>query len=136
MKKFLLTKGNAMRSRCLLHRNQLDAFKHWLVDQGFIFDKPKDSFEVLRFRTKKGDLVIIHRRLTGDHFTTWGKGVHIVRQFIKEKRMKYYKCWCGWEGKGTVCPKHHSHQGPTPSEGCGSSHPEKEKEKHHENHSA
>lgn len=76
-----------MAHRSLLHRNSLDSFKCWLVDNNIKIKENKGSFEVLRWLGEKGrPMPIIFDRHGGDHYTCNHEAVKYVRKWLEEKK--------------------------------------------------
>lgn len=72
-----------MANRCLLHQKKLDAFREWLVKDGWEIHPCKDCFEVLRAKKEKKWL-IVYRRIEADvHYTVRNEDVKLVRRFLK-----------------------------------------------------
>lgn len=73
-------------SRCLLHKSKLDAFKKWLVGEGWIEWPTKSVWEVLRMR-RQGAIVLVYTKADlKEHYTTHGEALKQVRIFIRESK--------------------------------------------------
>lgn len=76
-------------SRCLLHKSKLNDFKIWLTKKGWYAIGAKGDYEVLRMRHLiYGILLIYDRNNAIEHYTTYGIGNRLVRQYIKDKKCK------------------------------------------------
>lgn len=78
-----------MADRCTLHRNKFDAFKEWLISDGWSYSPGKGTYQVAQFRKKwkgKNRCLIVYDRQQGDHYTTLDKDYGVVRAFIRSLR--------------------------------------------------
>lgn len=73
-------------SRCLLHKNKLQAFEEWLVKNGYELQTPKGDFEVLRAKKDKDTVIIFTKLGAKGHCSVQGKDLKLVRRFIKEMK--------------------------------------------------
>lgn len=76
-----------MANRCLLHQNKLEAFKEWLVNDGWKLYPRKDYSEVLRAKKNKKWLIVFHKWDATQHFSVRDEDAGIVRRFLKETRI-------------------------------------------------
>lgn len=77
-----------MAERCLLHQKKLELFKRWLAIKGYEIQPTKGNFEVLRAK-RKTDTVIIFKKIDAkEHLSVQQKDYRLVRQFIRETKMK------------------------------------------------
>lgn len=78
-----------MRSRALLHKNKLDDFSDFLKSRGWTLEQPV-GYEVLRaFHPSVRGPLLLHERLTGDHYTAWGLSLQLVLDYLRQKRRKH-----------------------------------------------
>lgn len=78
-----------MANRMLLAIKLKDEFESWLIEKGYeILTTTPNSFEVIRARKGKRVLVIFKRIEAKEHFSIMDKDASIVRQFIRERKMK------------------------------------------------
>ena len=74
-------------NRCLLHKTKLEDFKIWLINDGWIIEKTKNFYEVLRAtKPHKKPLIIFKRNDLKEHYTVQGIYVGLVYQFIRNKK--------------------------------------------------
>ena len=77
-----LKEGDLMANRCLLHKNKLEVFKEWLVQDGWVIEAPKDYYEALR--AKRGnELVLLFSGKSLEHYSVRNEHVKVVRRFIR-----------------------------------------------------
>lgn len=74
-----------MRDRSLLHINKLTAFTAFAEGRGYRTEPTQGIYEVLRLR-KDGPPIIFHKRDRGEHATATGKGLSLVKAFLKERK--------------------------------------------------
>lgn len=82
-----------MASRNLLHKTKLKEFRDWLSERGWVAEKTKDFWEVLRMRhPKEKELLLVHERADSpEHYTVWGQSerqFHIWQRFKKPQPAK------------------------------------------------
>lgn len=76
-----------MRDRALLHRTKLDAFRAWLVANGYDPSGPRGDFEVLRWKGKpRKQMPMIFDRMSGDHLTSNCTATEYVLRFIRDSK--------------------------------------------------
>lgn len=75
------------RRRDLLHRSKLAEFVAWAEAAGWQQEPPKPgSYEVAKLmRAGAKRPVIIYRRDSGDHLTTFAGGTSLVQRWLKER---------------------------------------------------
>lgn len=75
-----------MALRNLLHVSRLEAFKEWLINDGWRICSKRGIYEVLR--AKKGDRwVIVYRKTDAEeHYSVRDADCSIVRRFIREAK--------------------------------------------------
>lgn len=73
-------------SRCLLHKNQLDAFLAWCEEKGIPTRAPSGVFQVAQVRAHATDWYCIYDRLDApEHYTVDKRLEPTVRRFIQPK---------------------------------------------------
>lgn len=82
-----------MANRSTLHVDRLEAFKQWLVDDGWDLEDPKGDYEVLRARKPgRNRPLILWRRLSnsggGDltHLTYDDRDGWVIRAFLNDRK--------------------------------------------------
>jgi len=78
-----------MANRNLLHLNQLELFKNWLLDNGWQIEKCKGHYEVLRARRLGERLPLIVYRKDKDnlvHLSVSDWDAQYVKKFIQNKK--------------------------------------------------
>ena len=76
-----------MANRSLLHRNKLELFKEWLLNNNYDISKTKGDYEAVRWKGKKGEpMPMIYDRHRGDHLTGNDSAVPYVYNFLKDKK--------------------------------------------------
>ncbi len=75
------------RSRNVFHHKHLEPFKAWLLEKGFVEEKNKGDFEVLRVRKGKEKPVIFHYRYGSNqqHYTAQGHGLELFWQWKRSQ---------------------------------------------------
>ncbi len=88
----------AVRSR--LHHTKIEEFAVWAIAQGFQRLPTKGDYEVLRLKKDGRDPVIMYKRLSTDHVSTFGYGSVLVNRWLAEKKqLRGKKCaGCGKPG--------------------------------------
>ena len=72
-----------MATRNLLHKSHLDAFKEWLINNGWQIHDPRGLYEVLR-ASKGGKWLIVYRRADAkEHYSVRDVDYSTVRRFLK-----------------------------------------------------
>ena len=80
-----------MAIRNILHQSKLDAFKDWLVEDGWTICDPKGIYEVLRAK-KNLKYLLIYRQLDAkEHYSVLDADCHIVRKFLASQKEKKEK---------------------------------------------
>lgn len=78
---------DVFRSRCTLHKSKLVEFRDFCERHGWYYELPKGDYEVLRMRHPDcKDPLIVHDRVRGSHFTTWGESARMVNQYLDSRR--------------------------------------------------
>jgi hypothetical protein len=74
-------------SRSLLAKHKLDAFKHWLDDEGINHRPGRGAFQVLQIHMPNGQWQCVFDRITApEHYTVAAPLEPLVRRFIEETR--------------------------------------------------
>lgn len=74
------------RTRDTLHISKLDEFAEWLRSRGWVKEKTKGAFEVLRMRFDKSNILIIHKKMEAkEHCTTFGIGTQLVHKWLRDE---------------------------------------------------
>ena len=80
------------RSRGLLHRSKLAAFKEYAVRNELWREEPsKGAFEVFRAWKLKGGKkvwIFVYDRYRGDHFTVHGLAVGVASRFVLRDELR------------------------------------------------
>ncbi len=74
-------------SRCLLHKNKLEAFKAWLTATGIEHRPARGEFQVLQVKVKNGWQCIFDRLDAKEHYTVAAPLESTVRRFINVKHI-------------------------------------------------
>jgi hypothetical protein len=69
-------------SRCLLHKNKLEAFKEWLTATGIEYRPARGDFQVLQVKVRAGWQCVFDRLDAKEHYTVAAPLESIVRRFI------------------------------------------------------
>lgn len=80
-----------MRSRALLHRHKLDAFKEHVERAGWKLEAPIGAYEVVRawkVINGKKQWAFVYDRQRGDHFTTHGYALALANQFVVRDELR------------------------------------------------
>lgn len=81
-----------MRSRNLLHRNKISAFREYAVqNELWNEEKPKGVYEVFRaWKIVKGKRVwaFVYDRSRGDHLTVHGPALGIANRFVHRDTLR------------------------------------------------
>jgi len=75
-----------MSQRCLLHKNKLEKFKQWLINNGWEIKDTKGFYEVLR-ATKEGrktPLIVYTKANAKEYYSVMDKDYVVVKQFIRK----------------------------------------------------
>ena len=81
-----------MADRALLHRNQLEAFKDWLIEDGWTIEPLPTKPDLFDFRVLMARKVgrqhplMVYDRNSGAHYSLLDRDSGIVRAFIRSKR--------------------------------------------------
>ena len=75
------------RRRDLLHKNQLSAFREWLIADGWTIEPTKGFYEVLRIRKPNHAAPVLFylKHEPTEHITTFGLGTSLARQFVNAR---------------------------------------------------
>lgn len=76
------------RSRNTLARSKLDEFKAFCQSKGWVDEKTKGPYEVLRMRHPDWkEPMIVHQRnnIESMHLTTWGNSADMLRRYFRNK---------------------------------------------------
>lgn len=71
-------------SRCLLHKNKLEAFKSWLTASGIEHRPARGECQVLQVKVGAGWQCIFDRLDAKEHYTVAAPLESTVRKFIRE----------------------------------------------------
>lgn len=79
-----------MARRDLLNKNKLEEFRQWLSEDGWVEEKVKGYYEVLRAikPNKKRPLIIYDRLDSKEHYSIDSRDIGLVIQFIKSNKKK------------------------------------------------
>ena len=70
----------------LLNKSKLNEIKEWLKSIGGKNEKTKCDYEVLRMRHPDHEILLIYDRNNAvEHYTTFGIGSRLVRQWIHKR---------------------------------------------------
>lgn len=81
-----------MADRALLHRNKLEAFKQWLIKDGWTIDKlpeKRDLFDFKILQARKPGRrypLMIYDRHSGAHYSLLDRDSGVIRAFIRDKK--------------------------------------------------
>ncbi len=71
-------------SRCLLHKNKLEAFKAWLTAGGIAHRPGRGDFQVLQVALPRNQWGVVFDRIEApEHYTVTGPLEGVVRRFIR-----------------------------------------------------
>jgi len=75
-----------MANRALLHRNKLEDFKKWLVENGYNPTAGKSLWEVIRWKGRKGEAmpIIFDKSNAKEHYTCSYTAIWYVRKWLRE----------------------------------------------------
>lgn len=74
-----------MRNRSLLHYTKVPNFLEWSQSEGFLVQPTKGLYESFRIQKNK-ELIIGYKRNTTDHITVYGKGLELIKKFLKSAK--------------------------------------------------
>jgi hypothetical protein len=82
------SRAKQMRSRCLLHFNQIEAFIEFCKSEGWHIVPTKGEYECLRMVNgdRKHPLIVHSRNSAKAHFTTWGESEWMTKKFLANKK--------------------------------------------------
>ena len=74
-----------MAIRYILHHNHLDKFINYLIGKGWVIEKSKGEYEVLRARheKRKRPLILYTKLEAKEHYSVDNRDWNIVRDFIR-----------------------------------------------------
>ena len=77
-----------MANRNTLHISKLDAFREWLINDGWEIEEPKGIWEFLRARKsgRKHPLIVYAKYDVKEHFSLLDRDVGVVRAFLRDCR--------------------------------------------------
>ncbi len=77
-----------MRSRQRLHLKHLSEFTKFCEGLGWVSERVKGDYEVLRMRHPNSkELLIVHdRHSASQHYTTWGMSNDLAKIFYRQKK--------------------------------------------------
>lgn len=77
-----------MADRNTLHINQLEAFKKWLVEDGWTIEKPKGIYEVLRARKpgRQHLLMVYKKDRAKEHLSMLDRDLGVLWAFLRQKK--------------------------------------------------
>ncbi len=76
-----------MANRNTLHVKKLDAFKHWLDENGFAYRAGKGEYQVLQVQTDRdGWQVIFRRNDMPEHYSVNDKLMYLVQRFLGDSK--------------------------------------------------
>ena len=76
-------------SKCLLHKDKLQAFKDWLDSKGINHREPKDTYQVHQVYQQGQWMGIYQRASMIEHLTVDVRLEELVRAFISTPKFKY-----------------------------------------------
>ena len=78
-----------MADRRTLHRNHIDRFKEWLINDGWNIEQPKGTWEVLRARKDgRKDPLIVYDRIDGEHLSVLDRDYGVIAAFLRGKEIR------------------------------------------------
>lgn len=80
-----------MAKRAILHKNKLDDFKKWLVEDGWKTERLKGNYEVLRARKQdhKHPLIIYDRNNANEHYTVLERDAGIISAYLNTRKNQF-----------------------------------------------
>lgn len=77
-----------MANRNTLHISKLDAFKEWLVKDGWELEEPKGRYEVLRARKpgRKNPLLVYEKLDAKEHLSLMDRDTGVVGAFLRDSK--------------------------------------------------
>lgn len=77
-----------MANRSTLHISKLEAFKEWLIKDGWEIEEPKGFYEVLRARKKgRENPLIVYKKLEAkEHLSLLDRDTGVVYAFLKNAK--------------------------------------------------
>ena len=77
-----------MADRCRLHKNKLEDFKQWLINDGWEIEVPKGIWEVLRARkpSRKNPLIVYTKMEAKEHLSVMDRDVGVLNAFLKKTK--------------------------------------------------
>ena len=76
-----------MARRDLLHHKHLEAFKNWLVEEGWTIEQSKGEYEVLRATKpkRKRPLIVFTKLYAKEHYSVMEQDIGVVINFLKSR---------------------------------------------------
>ena len=77
-----------MRRRDLLAIHKVEEFAEWAEGEGYVREKTKGIYEVLRLRDpQRCDLLVFYKKDSAkEHVTVYGGGTVLVRRWIRSRK--------------------------------------------------
>lgn len=77
-----------MANRNTLHISKLDAFKEWLVKDGWELEEPKGRYEVLRARMpgRKNPLLVYEKLDAKEHLSLLDRDTGVIGAFLRDSK--------------------------------------------------
>lgn len=77
-----------MANRSTLHISKLDAFKEWLVKDGWKLEEPKGRYEVLRARKqgRKNPLLVYEKLDAKEHLSLLDRDTGVIGAFLRDSK--------------------------------------------------
>ena len=75
-----------MANRNTLHSNKLDAFRKWLIKDGWTIEEPKGIWEVLRAKKAgRQNPLIVYQKMNKEHLSVLDRDIDVIKRFLQEK---------------------------------------------------
>ena len=75
-----------MANRHTLHSNKLDAFRKWLIKDGWKIEEPKGIWEVLRAKKAgRQNPLIVYQKMNKEHLSVLDRDIDVIKRFLQEK---------------------------------------------------
>ena len=77
-----------MANRNTLHISKLDAFKEWIVKNGWELEEPKGRYEVLRARKpgRKNHLLVYEKLDAKEHLSLLDRDTGVIGAFLRDSK--------------------------------------------------
>ena len=77
-----------MANRYMLHKNSLEDFQKWLIDDGWKIEKTKGVYEVLRARKagRANPLIVFSKADVKEHLTVMDRDMPVIGAFLRDKK--------------------------------------------------